>query len=147
MTNQGAPASLQLSAVARDLYRMGPAQRRRLRTEFNRIGQAMLSDARSRAGWSTRIPASLEARPITDMTRGRVGVELRARLSKAPHARAFEGLGQVGSFRHPVYGNRENWVDQKTRPYLWPAVRGRSRDAERAAQNVYEQVARECGFR
>lgn len=142
-----APASLQFDALARDLNRMGSATRRHLRTEFGRVGQAMLSDARSRAGWSTQIPAALEGRPIVDMTRGRIGYEIRARLSRAPHARAYEGLGQGGSFRHPVYGNREVWVEQKTRPYLWPAVRGRARDAERAAQQVYEQVARECGFR
>lgn len=26
-----------------------------------------------------------------------------------------------GVFRHPVYGNREVWVDQKMHPFLWPA--------------------------
>lgn len=141
------PASVQVSRLARDLYRMGPATRRHLRTEFSRIGQSMVSDARSRASWSRRIPASIQGRPITDTTRGRVGFEVRARLKDAPHARAFEGLGQGGTFRHPVYGDRDTWVTQKTRPFMFPAARGRARDAEQAVHHIYEQVARECGFR
>jgi hypothetical protein len=59
------PASLQFSALARDLNRMGPVQRRRLKTEFTRIGQSALSDARSRAGaWSSRIPAAISSRSV-----------------------------------------------------------------------------------
>lgn len=143
------PASIQFDQLARDLNRMGPAQQRRLRTEFTRIGQAALSDARSRAGaWSSRIPAAISTRPIVDTTRGRVGVELRVSKS-VPHARAFEGISQQGSssyFRHPVFG-RDQWVSQKTRPYAWPAARGRAADAQRAVVQTYEDAARECGFR
>lgn len=147
MRGAAQPASIQFSALARDLNKMGPAQRRRLRTEFDRIGQAALSDARSRAGaWSRRIPSAISTRPITDTTRGRVGVELRVSKDKAPHARAFEGLGQGGSFRHPVFG-RDKWVTQATRPFVWPAARGRAADAQRAVQQTFEDAARECGFR
>ena len=88
-------------------------------------------------------------RGISDMTRGRVGVELR--VSKGvPHARPYEGISQQGStsyFRHPVFGNREVWVSQNTRPYLWPAVRGRARDMRAAVEQAFEDAARESGFR
>lgn len=149
------PASIQFSALARDLNKMGAAQRRRLRAEFNRIGQAALSDARSRASWSRRIPSAITTRPITDMTRGRVGVELRVSKDKAPHARAYEGLGQSGSFRHPVFADpnvsRSEWTwtqkNSQFRPFVWPAARGRAADAQRAVEQTFEDAARECGFR
>jgi len=145
------PASHQFSQLQKDLNAMAPKQRRRLKSEFTRIGQAMQSDARSRAGaWSTRIPSAISTRPIVDVTRGRVGVELRVSKS-VPHARAYEGISQQGStahFRHPVFGHRERkWADQKTRPYAWPAVRGRAPEAYRAVEQTVDAVARECGFR
>lgn len=144
------PASYQFSQLQRDLARMEPATKRQLRSRFDQIGQSALSDARSRAGaWSSRIPSAISTRPFTDATRGRVGVELRVSKS-VPHARPYEGISQQGStsyFRHPVYGNRDRWVTQQTRPYAWPAVRGRAPDAERAVAQAYEDAARECGFR
>lgn len=150
------PASHQFTQLARDLHRMGPVQRRRLQTEFTRIGQSMLSDARSRAGaWSSRIPSAISVRPIASAVTARVGVELRVSKS-VPHARAYEGISQQGSishFRHPVYAdpdktrNEWTWRDQPTRPYAWPAVRGREPAARRAVGDAFEAAARECGFR
>lgn len=141
-------ASVQVSDLARDLYRMGPAARRQLRASFARIGQAAQSDARSRARWSRRIPAAIALRPITDMNRGRVGFELRVSARQAPHARAFEGITTRNDrFRHPVFGNRDVWVDQQARPFLWPAVHGRAPEAQRAATEAFEQAARDAGFR
>ena len=145
------PASYQFSKLQRDLNQMGAKQRRRLRTEFSRIGQSAASDAKSRAGaWSTRIPSAISTRPIVDIMRGRVGAEVRVSKS-VPHARAYEGITQPersGSFRHPVYGHIDRkWADQKTRPYLWPAVRGRQNDMRQAVEQTVDAVARECGFR
>jgi hypothetical protein len=144
------PASHQFAQLAKDLNKMGPAQRRRLKVEFARIGQSTLSDARSRAGaWSKRIPSAIYTKPIADAGQARVGVELR--VSKdVPHARPYEGISQQGSsayFRHPVYGNTARWVSQRTRPYAWPAAQGRAGDVRRAVQDTYEAAARECGFR
>lgn len=146
------PASYQFSQLQRDLARMTVAQRRGLRTALTRIGQAALSDARSRAGaWSSRIPSAITGKPTIDMGRGRVGYELRVDVSEeVPHGRVFEGISQQGSttyFRHPVFGNTENWVSQPTRPYLWPAVRGRADDIYRAAGQAVEDAARDAGFR
>jgi hypothetical protein len=144
------PASYQFTQLQKQLGAMGPKQRRRLRADFARIGQAAASDARSRAGaWSTRIPSAISTRPLINDAQSRVGVEVRV-SKRVPHARAYEGISQQGSisyFRHPVYGNREAWVSQKTRPYLWPAVRGRQGEMRRAVEQTVDAVARECGFR
>jgi hypothetical protein len=137
---------------------MGPAIRRELKAEFTRLGQPIVSDARSRAGaWSRRIPAAISSRPIVDTTRGRVGVEVRVSRS-VPHARPYEGISQQGStvkFRHPVYADRNKprsewtWTEKnsQTRPYLWPAVQAGAPQAYEAARSAFEQAARDAGFR
>jgi hypothetical protein len=144
------PASYQFEQLQRDLNRMGNVQRRRIREQAARVGQGALSDARSRAGaWSRRIPSAITMRGFTDVTRGRVGVELRA-SKDVPHARPYEGISQQGStsyFRHPVFGHTDRWVSQKTRPYLWPAVSGRAPAMRAAMEQATEDAARECGFR
>lgn len=150
------PASYQFSQLQKDLNAMGPKQRKRLRADFLRISQAAASDAKSRAGaWSRKIPSAISNRAMIDMGRGRVGAEVRV-SKRVPYARAYEGIsqqGSVGHFRHPVYPNPDKprtqwtWRDQKTRPYLWPAVRGRQADMRRAVEKTVEDVARECGFR
>lgn len=144
------PASYQFSQLQKDLHAMGPKQRKRLRKEFLRISQSAASDAKSRAGaWSRRIPSAISNRAQTDTGRGRVGAEVRV-SARVPHARPYEGISQQGAttyFRHPVFGNTENWVSQQTRPYLWPAVKGREADMRRAVEKTVDDVARECGFR
>lgn len=127
---------------------MGPAQRKALRRKFAELATPVLAEARRRAGWSTRIPNAISVRPITDMTRGRVGVQLRVSLKEAPHARAFEGLGQGGEFRHPVYGRESGrWVTQQTRPYAYPAVHANEGRAQAACAAAADEATRECGFR
>lgn len=149
MSARPQPASLQFSQLQRDLGRMSTVQRRLIRQAAEQIGQSALSDAKSRASWSRRIPSAISMRGFTDTTRGRVGVELRVSKS-VPYARAYEGISQQGSsgyFRHPVFGNRQVWVSQQTRPYLWPAVSGRRNQMLQAIEQVVEQAAREAGFR
>ena len=137
--------SAQMSDLARDLHRMGRAGRRRLRQRMGDLAQPVLTDARSRAGWSTRIPGALSVRPVT---RGdAVGVALRAAAGEnAPHARVYEGIGGGSYFRHPVFGRPGGWVAQSTRPYALPAVRANEGRAAQACADAFEDAAREVGF-
>lgn len=141
----GATGSQELARLARDLHRMGPAGRRRLRNAFVAAGGPLEADARSRASWSSRIPAAISVRPLMSDTRGMVGVQLRVSAANAPHARPYEGMGQGGHFRHPVYG-RDVWVSQATRPYAFPAVKATADKILPAIGDAYEAAARECGF-
>lgn len=135
----------QVAELARDLYRMGPAGRRALGSRFRDIGQPVLQDAQARASWSSRIPSALSVRANVRDTR--IGIELRAAAAAAPHARSYEGLGGGGQFRHPVFGNRDNWVPQATRPFALPAVLANEGRAAEACAAAYEDAAREVGFR
>lgn len=155
MPNATGPGSFELSQLARDLYRMGPEIRKQLRTRLTQIGQPLLADARSRAGWSSRIPGAISVRPVMSDARSYVGIELRVNVGpNAPHARAYEGGGQAGEFRHPVFaksrvkGRKEwTWVTSATRPYAWPAVWSHRDDAARAAEAAIDAAARAASFR
>lgn len=142
--------SLQLSQLARDLHRLGVAGRRGIRERFDEAGQPLLSDAKSRASWSRRIPGSITVRSVTNQGRGQVGLQLRADVGIAPHARAYEGLtrgGSATSFRHPVYGHLDRWVPESTRPYLSPAVEAAGEQLPAELLAVFEDAARAAGFR
>ncbi len=96
-----------------------------MRPALQRAGQEIKADAQARASWSSRIPGSLTLR--VQLRGARLGIVLAASSARAPHARPFEGLLNP-QFRHPVFGNREAWVTQGARPFMWPAAQaGRDR--------------------
>lgn len=103
------------------------------------VRKAILSSTRGirddmarRASWSTRIPGSIGMR----VSFARASVDIKVDRKKAPHARPYEGLGSPGTFRHPVYGNREKWVSQATRPFFFPAVWGRRKQIRDAVETA-----------
>lgn len=149
MSSPLSSASAEVVKLARDLHKMGPATRRELRSTFDRVASPLLADARRRAGWSSRIPGAISVRPITDMGRGRVGVELRVDTDAAPHARPFEDLsaqGNAGYFRHPVFGNLDAWVYQTPRPYIGPAVDAHLNDAQDAIGKALDKALTSAGW-
>ena len=119
--------------------------RRELRPALNRVAQPVLVQARANASWSTRIPGA--TRISSSFSRRSAGVAITVSGRKAPHARPLENLGRPGSFRHPVFGNRDRWVSQAARPFLFSAVAGAEEDLVRETGQVVEQVARKHGFR
>lgn len=139
--------SVTLRLLVHELGAMPPAIRTGLRVGFRKAGMGVMADAKTNAAWSSRIPAAMSLRTSTKSANA--GVFIRVDAKKAPHARPYEGFGNRGtSFRHPVYGNRENWVTQATRPFLYPAaVKGRAavmaaaENAVKAAFSGTSQVA------
>jgi hypothetical protein len=55
---------------------------------------------------------------------------VKAGGAKAPSGAPFENHGQPGQFRHPVFGNKSNWVNQEARPFLAPAADDKSATVE-----------------
>lgn len=53
-------------------------------------------------------------------------MKVQAGGDAAQYAPAFENQGKVGTFRHPVFGNREVWVNQQAHPFLRPALQAQS---------------------
>lgn len=113
-----------LSADAASLKRMGAALRRsqpamykELQRALREEGQKIARRAKDNASWSTRIPATVKVR-----TSGVNSVIISAGGAAAPEAKPLEHAGAEGTFRHPVFGDRQVWVDQPARPFLHPAA-------------------------
>lgn len=55
----------------------------------------------------------------------------------APEAAPLENDGKFGTFRHPVFGNREVWVAQKGRPFFTPAFRSVTASLPERGMNIF----------
>lgn len=112
-----------------------------LRVGFRAAGGLAARRAQVNASWSRRIPGSIIVRPLTGVRSA--GVFLRVNSARAPHARAYEGLGRRANrfFRHPVFGS-DVWVDEATRPFIVPAVDDTRGDANAAAVAAVNAAAR-----
>jgi hypothetical protein len=130
----------------KDVKAMGAGISRELNKQFREVmRQHVLPAARSNASWSSRIPGAIKPQ-VTQRQ-----IALRVARKQAPHGRPYEGLqwGARGrsTFRHPVFGNRNVWVAQSTRPFLQPAMDANREKAVEAAKQAVEEVARTNGFR
>lgn len=105
----------QLREFGRVLHRLAPELEKEFRNGLAAAGEIIAAAARRKAGeFSTRIPATVKVR-----RRGN-RVRVVAGGPGAPGAAAINNKGLTGIFRHPVFGNREVWVDQPARPFLEP---------------------------
>ncbi|MEV7804989.1 HK97 gp10 family phage protein [Microbispora sp. NPDC088329] len=129
-----------------DVFGPLPAEiRRELRPALSRVAKPVLAEVRANASWSTRIPGA--TRISSSFSRRSAGVAITVSGRKAPHARPLENLGRPGSFRHPVFGDRQRWVSQAARPFLFQAVAGADEELVRETGRVVEAAARKHGFR
>lgn len=85
------------------------------KAELKKGGNMVRAAAQTGSSWSSRIPGSIRVRASG------FNVSVIAGGGDARHAAPFEHRGVPGSFRHPVFGHRENWVTQEARPFLTPA--------------------------
>lgn len=138
--------SRDIAELGKALRTAAPVVRRELPRRMRRAGQAVQATARRNASWSRRIPGAIGLRAVT--TGARAGVLLRLNARKAPHARAYEGLqrgGRAVTFRRQVYGKA--WVEQRTRPYLIPAVNAHRDQVRDDIAVLVDDVAALAGFR
>jgi bacteriophage HK97-gp10 putative tail-component len=106
----------QLSVLARNLRIAAPEAWKACRVSLRAAGNVVASDARSRASYSSRIPASIKVR-----TTAGGNVKVVAGGPQAEDAAPLENKGRAGTFRHPVFGT-DTWVEQKAQPFLAPAL-------------------------
>lgn len=143
-----------LRGFAEGLRRASPEMAKQLRTKMRRAGERVRDDAKviasasdvpsgiapsirvraSLAGAGSGVHLSVLAGPKNDGdTAGGVGA-----------AAAVEHRGEPGTFRHPLFGNRDYWFEQRAHPYLRPAAeRNMARVADEvlaATQEVLDDV-------
>lgn len=126
----------ELQRLIYDLGAISADLKRELRPAIRRGAQPMLAGMKRNASWSTRIPPATK---ISTSFSGRgdgPGVSIVVNASRAPHARVYENDGNPGTFRAPLWGDREWWFDHKARPFFAPAIR-------RYGPEVVAEIARE----
>lgn len=121
----------QLSRLARDLRLAAPEAWKACRASLKATGQMVANDAKRRASYSTRIPGSIKVR----VTSGG-NVKIVAGGPAAADAAPLENRGRSGAFRHPVYGNRDVWVEQPARPFLAPALDAHREEVGKAIEDA-----------
>lgn len=135
----------EVAELVADLGKVPPSLSKVLRPKLKQAAEPIKRNAQSRASWSTRIPGAIRIK--TSLAGRNAGIALRVDAAKAPHGRAYENLGDRGTFRHPVFGNRSVWVEQQARPYLFPAVQKGRPEVVKAAGEAVDVVSRLHGFR
>lgn len=140
--------SKQLGAFSQDLKRLqdGKDLRKALRRNLRRTAEPIKRRVQANASWSRRIPGAVKI--TTSLTARHPAVGIKVDSKKAPHARPLErgSKGRRTVNRHPVFGNREVWVDQPTRPFFFGATNGAMPDVERAAIDAVNEAAKKAGF-
>lgn len=121
---------------ARSLRAAEPELKLELLREMKLAGEIVAQDARSRSDWSARIPPSIRVAVSGDT------IKVVANKKKAPNARPIENHGKGGTFRHPVFGNREVWVSQPARPFLRPALLANREMVVAAVKRAVEKALR-----
>lgn len=135
----------EIRRLAEDLGKIPPELRKQLRPGLKAAAEPIAADARGRASWSTRIPRAISL--SVRLGSRNPGMSIRVRSAVAPHGRPKEGITGNVTFRHPVHGHRDRWVDQATQPYLAPAVEAGTESVVAAVAQTIDRVAREQGFR
>ncbi|GAA5048172.1 hypothetical protein HNP84_000229 [Thermocatellispora tengchongensis] len=135
----------ELRRLVRDFGKIPPDLRKELRPALVRAAKPILAAARANASWSSRIPRATRIK--VGFTARKGGVSIVVNSKRAPHARPYENLGDPGTFRHPVYGNREVWVTQVARPFLIDAVQEKGGIVTRTLGLLVIQIGRKHGWK
>ena len=113
--------------------------------QLKQAADPILAEAKSLASWSQRIPDAIRA--SARLSKRTQGVALVVDRKRAPHARAYEGLGTSGdTFRHRVYG-QDTWAEEQKRPFLMPPVAQHRDEVFDAVGKAIEESARKHGWR
>lgn len=132
-----------LPELTRKLRTFAPDVAKQFRSKAAEVSKAIATEAKNLASWSTRIPGAI--RPTTTVKGPGVRLVKRA----APHGGLYErGAkgGRSSSFRHPLFGNRNFWYTQQTRPFLAPAVEANRKGGIEAMVAAIQEAKRETGL-
>jgi hypothetical protein len=125
---------VQVRAFADQLRDFPREYRKDVRRSIKKAADVLVRDIKGNAAWSSRIPAATKTK--VNFGARSAGVLVFVDAKKAPHARPLEFGNKPGFNRHPVFGNRENWVDQPVRPFFIRAVRSNERQVVDAVQQA-----------
>lgn len=138
-------AAYGLRVLSKALVDLPNDLRKTVRPRLVASGEGLRAQAAANAAWSKRIPRSLKVR--VKFTGSRPGVYVLASRAIAPHARPIEGITGNATFRHPVMGDRDVWVEQPTRSFLAEAARQRGDEVVQNVTAAVEDALRAAGLK
>ena len=123
------------------------ALRKNIRAAVTAAGADLVSAIKSEASWSKNIPGAVGMKVKFNTKSSAVTVSVNR--TKAPEAKPLElgSRNNPGYIRHPVFGRRDLWVSQRTRPFMAPAIRAQGPGIDLAMQTAIDQTVEESGFR
>jgi hypothetical protein len=95
------------------------------------------------SGYAPIMAAGLVVRP-SQSTRGKsVGLKLTGYAKGVTRRRQIRVIDN-GTLRHPVYGNREAWVDQRVKPGFWsePLENSREKPAVEIRRAIQKTISK-----
>jgi hypothetical protein len=116
-----------------------------LRRGVNACVAPLVNGVREEASWSSRIPDAVRAK--TSFAAKKAGVSVIVDAREAPEARPLNHSDQGGTFRHPVFGNRDVWRAQAAHPFFAAGIAKAGVQVQTAISNVITTIQREAGFR
>jgi len=134
----------QLRAYIDDCGKIPPDLRKELRPAIKKGATPILDQMRSNASWSTRIPRATKI--STSLAGSNPGVRIVVNARQAPHARVYENGGNSGTFRAPLFGNKERWYAHRARPFFYRAVDEKGDEVRNAVAEAIDTVVSRHGF-
>jgi hypothetical protein len=145
-----------LRRITRELRRMDDKElkkkfRRELRKAAAPLVPKVRASIRSIPSKQAYSPAGLRG-ALSKATRLEVktvgkqaGVAIRVDGRKMPaHMKSLPSMVEGKKrWRHPVYGNRNNWVNQPSEPYFYRVVRAAGPAARRAVGRVMDDISKD----
>lgn len=123
--------------LQRELKVADVAVQKNLNKSLKVMAPEVAAVARADASWSQKIPPQIV--PMATTT----GAGIRVKRKPNPLAVLNE---RPGGFRHPLFGNRDHWYTQKTKPAVRPAVVAAKPKFVEAANLAVDVAFHEAGF-
>ena len=96
------------------------------------------------SGKSTGVRAALKAKTRASISTSARSAGVRIVTSPRrlpPGKRVLAKSLNKAAFRHPVFGNREEWVNQSGRPYFGATINAHTEETRRRVQAVMEDMS------
>lgn len=143
-----------------DLDKFPPVLLRELRKDIRNVGSVAAENVKRRLGLPSPDDGPDKGSGRAALIRAtRVGVSFRQRTAGASivtssrllpeqHKGLLNVYNKRKKFRHPVFGDRQAWVQQQGRPYFRPAIfEVIDRDLEKAMKGALEKAMKSMGAR
>jgi hypothetical protein len=148
---QGGVDTSDFRATAKVLRTAAPDVNKKLRKGLREAGLVVAEEAKKIASeHSKTIAGTVKVRvastTVAVVAGGKTPLAALYELGNTGNHARSATAGGGGTFRHPVFGNMDNWVSQKSYPFLAPAAVKSGPVVERLVLRELDEVIRHITF-